>query len=145
MSAHERTGWRDQEISERHRRWGFNCPAVDVDFLLIEYDQGTPVAIIDYKLGLERNISPMAANHRAQQSLYVRENHHYIPVPHYIVTYESQPQWRFRIRAVGAYALIYMKQAGGTELHTCTEAEYVAWLYEMRRQQRRRISRQVLA
>jgi len=145
VSATERTGWRDQEISARHRRWGFNCPAVDVDFMLIEYDEGIPVAIIDYKLGLQREVEPTAANHRAQQNLYVKANHQYIPVPHYIVTYETQPAWRFRIRAVGVYALIYMKVAGGTELRTLSESEYVAWLYEMRSQQRRRREQRVIA
>lgn len=145
MTAHERTGWRDQEISERHRTWGFNCPAVDVDFMLIEYDEGVPVAIIDYKFGLHRDVSPGAANHRAQQNLYVKSDHQFYPVPHYIVTYETKPSWRFRIRAVGVYAHIYMKVAGGSELKTFCESEYVAWLYEMRRQQRRRREQRVIA
>ena len=30
----ERTHWRDEALSERHRLWGYDCPAVDVDFLL---------------------------------------------------------------------------------------------------------------
>ena len=29
----ERSGWRDMRLSERHRRWGWNCPAVDLDHL----------------------------------------------------------------------------------------------------------------
>lgn len=45
----ERTGWRDEELSLRHRRYGIDCPAVDVDFLLIEYDHGTPSALVEYK------------------------------------------------------------------------------------------------
>lgn len=45
----ERTGWRDQEISNRHRMWGFNCPAVDLDFLMVEYNLGKPVGLIEYK------------------------------------------------------------------------------------------------
>lgn len=49
MVAPERTGWRDQEISARHRLWGFACPAVDIDFLLLEYDSGNPTALIEYK------------------------------------------------------------------------------------------------
>ena len=49
MTSWERTGWRDREISSRHRRWGFECPAVDVDFLLIEYHRAEPVAIVEYK------------------------------------------------------------------------------------------------
>jgi len=34
MTAHERTGFRDEALSRRHREWGINCPAVDVDWLL---------------------------------------------------------------------------------------------------------------
>lgn len=45
----ERTGWRDQALSLRHRKWGYNCPAVDIDFLMIEYDLGIPAALIEYK------------------------------------------------------------------------------------------------
>jgi hypothetical protein len=45
----ERTEWRDLELSKRHREWGLNCPAVDIDFLMVEYYYGKPVALIDYK------------------------------------------------------------------------------------------------
>lgn len=45
----ERTGWRDQRISERHRSWGYDCPALDIDMLMLEYDQGKAVALVEYK------------------------------------------------------------------------------------------------
>lgn len=45
----ERTGWRDQRLSLRHRQWGLDCPAADIDFLLAEYDHYQPVALIEYK------------------------------------------------------------------------------------------------
>lgn len=45
----ERTGWRDERISARHRKWGIGCTATDFDFLLLEYDYGNPVAIVEYK------------------------------------------------------------------------------------------------
>jgi hypothetical protein len=45
----ERTGWRDQRISARHRAWGYDCPALDIDFLLLEYDAGKAVALVEYK------------------------------------------------------------------------------------------------
>src|ERR1700676_3377212 len=50
MTGKERSGWRDQEISARHRDWGTDCPAVDIDFFLTEYNHGKPVALIEYKL-----------------------------------------------------------------------------------------------
>jgi len=45
----ERTGWRDESLSRRHRRWGWDCPAVDLDFLFLEYDRGKATAIVEYK------------------------------------------------------------------------------------------------
>ena len=45
----ERTGWRDEALSRRHRRWGWDCPAVDIDFLFLEYDHGKASAIVEYK------------------------------------------------------------------------------------------------
>lgn len=45
----ERTGWRDERISERHRKWGIGCTATDFDFLMLEYEHGNPSAIIEYK------------------------------------------------------------------------------------------------
>ena len=45
----ERTGWRDEGLSNRHRMWGWDCPAVDLDFVLIEYDKGRASALVEYK------------------------------------------------------------------------------------------------
>ena len=46
----ERNGWRDEAISLRHRLWGWDCPCVDIDFLLIEFDKSLPVALVEYKI-----------------------------------------------------------------------------------------------
>lgn len=43
----ERSDWRDKDLSRRHRRWGWNCPAMDIDFL--EFHGGEPVALIECK------------------------------------------------------------------------------------------------
>ena len=42
VSAGEWSGWRDQELSRRHQRWGFACPAVDLDFVLVEFGLAAP-------------------------------------------------------------------------------------------------------
>lgn len=61
--AKERTHWRDEWISERHRDFGWDVPMVDIDcvelstqceadmeaFKTLEYNHGVPVAIIEYK------------------------------------------------------------------------------------------------
>jgi hypothetical protein len=43
----ERTGERDMELSLLHRKWGWDVPTVDIDFL--EYDRANPIALIEYK------------------------------------------------------------------------------------------------
>ena len=69
MSSYERTGWRDQRISERHRKWGIGCTAIDFDFLLLEYDSGEPSAIIEYKHEKARKQYASAPAYRALISL----------------------------------------------------------------------------
>lgn len=45
MSSHERTGWRDMAISQRHRLYGYDCPMFDIDFMCVEYDKSMPVCL----------------------------------------------------------------------------------------------------
>ena len=45
----EATGARDLRLSEEHRRWGWDCPATDIDFLLVEYSYGKAKALVEYK------------------------------------------------------------------------------------------------
>ena len=46
----ERTGWRDEGISRRHRLWGVTCAATDIDFLLVEQNYNTPRAIVEWNI-----------------------------------------------------------------------------------------------
>ena len=62
----ERSGWRDLKLSERHRHWGWDCPAVDLDFLFLEYDRGKAVAIIEYK---HERAAPQYASHPTYQAM----------------------------------------------------------------------------
>ena len=49
MTSNEQHYKRDAWLSSRHRTWGYNVPAMDVDFLMVEYDKCVPKGIIDYK------------------------------------------------------------------------------------------------
>ena len=49
MTANERHFKRDAILSAKHRTWGYNVPAVDIDFLMIEYDQSVAKALIEYR------------------------------------------------------------------------------------------------
>lgn len=43
----EKWGMRDQDLSERHRLYGYNLPCVDLDFPLLEFHHEKPVALIE--------------------------------------------------------------------------------------------------
>jgi len=62
----ERTGWRDLRLSQRHRRWGWDCPAVDLDFIFLEYDRGKATAIVEYK---HENAPPQYYTHPTYMAL----------------------------------------------------------------------------
>lgn len=65
MSSNERTGWRDAALSERHRAWGWDCPALDMDFVMIEYDNGKATALVEYKHEKAAPQYPTTASYRA--------------------------------------------------------------------------------
>lgn len=73
----ERTGWRDEALSRRHRRWGWDCPAVDIDFLFLEYDRGKASAIVEYK---NEHAAPQFASHPTYQAMIDLGNRAGIPV-----------------------------------------------------------------
>ena len=94
----KRTGWREQQISERHRQWGFNCPAVDLDFLLVEYNIGKPVAVVEYKRygALEPNLK-----HPTYRALSELANGAKIP---FIIVFYWPKIWAFQAYPVNKYA-----------------------------------------
>lgn len=125
MSARERTGWRDLELSLRHRAWGFNCPMVDIDFLVCEYDQRKVVALIEYKFyqGFWRRPD---ASYEALQDLADRAR-----VPFFLVYYVKEPVWYFSVFACNNLARVLVHEP----LIGLTEERYVAGLYVLRHRQ----------
>ena len=73
----ERSGWRDLALSRRHRRWGWDCPAVDLDFLFLEYDRGKAVALVEYK---HERAAAQWASHPTYQAMIDLGNRASIPV-----------------------------------------------------------------
>lgn len=118
----ERTGWRDQEISERHREWGFNCPAVDLDFLMVEYNLGKPVGVIEYKHARARMPEVRHPTYRALCELA-----DFAALPFMVVFYYP-PHWAFRVHPINGVAR--QTFADGQLL---TERQFVTALYRMRR------------
>ena len=117
----ERTGWRDQGISERHRRWGFNCPAVDLDFVLCEFDEGRPYAIVEYKC---QGASPIHRSHPTLRALADLGNRAKVPV--FLVVY-SRDYVVFRV--VG---LNYLGDQKVPQARDFNEQEYVSFLLSLR-------------
>lgn len=119
----ERTGWRDEKISNRHRQWGFNCPAVDLDFLMVEYNLGKPVALVEYK---HEGAAPPNLRHATYRALVELAN--LASLPFYIAFYNNEAWW-FKIIPVNDRAKeLYKPNQGMSEL------EYVASMYALRRQ-----------
>mgnify|MGYP007070314014 CR=1 FL=1 len=115
----ERSGWRDLAMSARHRLWGWDCPATDIDFL--EYNYGWPVAITEYKH--ERAYIPdkIASPLKAQINL---GNQAQIPV--FLVTHADDFSW-FDVRPMNDHAKKHL-----SESCVMTETDWVSLLYKIR-------------
>lgn len=121
LPCEERTSWRDENISRRHREWGIRCRATDLDFLLVEYDKKEPKALIEYK---NENAPPQLASKAQYQALIKLGNSAKIPVIacRYKTDFSS-----FLVVPLNSFAKEIVPRR--VEL---TEAEYVQLLYKMR-------------
>jgi hypothetical protein len=117
----ERSHWRDMRLSERHRKWGFDCPAVDIDLLMLEYDHASPVALVEYKheLAASQNI-----NHPSYQALIELGDRSGIPV--FACRYKDDLKI-FYIIPLNSISRNYLNR------RVCmTEFEWVKFLYRLR-------------
>lgn len=117
----ERTGWRDLGLSERHRHWGWDCPAVDLDFLFLEYDKGKAVAIVEYK---NEHAPVQYASHPTYQAIIDLGTRAGIPV--FACRYSSDYSW-WKPIALNIKAKVFLP-----EILTMNEAEWVKFLYHIR-------------
>lgn len=117
----ERTGWRDNTLSQRHRAYGFNCPAVDLDFLVTEYASGLAVALVEYKAGLTYRVNLEHPSYRAVAQL---ANGSGIP---FAVALYHPTRFAFRVLAGNHHAARFF---GRDTLYS--ELEYVNALYRLR-------------
>lgn len=118
----ERSNWRDQEISERHRNyWGYNCPMVDIDFLVVEYNLGVPVALIEYKHARAKTPNLNSTNYRALTWLADKAG---LP---FAIAFYWPGIWAFRVTPVNEIARRHWRPG-----ENMTEREYVARLYTLR-------------
>lgn len=120
----ERTGWRDESLSRRHRHWGFDCPGNDLDW--IEYDRGEPVALFEYKNEFAESL--MLSNElKSRRPLSVfkrladRAN-----LPAFICRYASDFA-AFKVAPLNAESKKQLPDRA-----TMSEIEYVRFLYRLR-------------
>jgi hypothetical protein len=137
MTSNEQHFKRDAWLSGRHRVWGSNVPAMDLDFILAEYDRCVPIALIDYKH--ERaTINLESANSRTLTALGDMAG-----IPAFIVRYghsnqdgwwaevpEHSTPW-FQVIPLNSYAHTagLPSNDNNTKL---SELVFVSWLYELR-------------
>ena len=114
----ERTGWRDERISNRHRMWGWDCPAVDIDFLLMEYDCGLPSALVEFK---HEKAAPIRLGHPSIRALNVLSSRALIPL--FLVRYADDFSWYY-VTPGNDKALEFVPEA--THM---TEPEWIKLLY----------------
>ena len=117
----ERTGWRDEALSKRHHDWGYDCPAIDLDFILIEYDGGSPVALIEYK---HERAKPIDLSHPSYRALAILGERADVPV--FIVRYADDFSW-WEVQAANMVAEHILPEPRRVE-----EKRYVRFLYWLR-------------
>lgn len=106
MSAEERSDWRDKEISNQHRQWGFNCPAVDLDFVMLEYNNAKPCALVEYKHWEARPPDKQHATYRALVAL--ADGYRDGPLPCFVARY-NPATWEFRVMPLNERAREHYK------------------------------------
>ena len=121
MSNVERTGWRDESISARHRTWGVACTAVDLDFVLVEHRSGMPNAIVEYKHERARKQYSSNPNYRALINLGNASN-----IPVLACRYKNDFS-KFIVTPLNTKAGEYVSPQT-----TFSENDYVRLMYEMR-------------
>lgn len=118
----ERTGWRDENLSARHRRWGWDTPAVDLDFLFLEYDKGKAVALVEYK---HERATPQFATHPTYQAMIDLGTRADIPV--LAARYAGDFSW-WNIIPLNECARRWVPE----RLEKISEREWVTLLYAIR-------------
>ena len=117
----ERSGWRDESISRRHRQWGFDCPAVDLDFIMLEFDGGKVACLVEYK---NEHAAPQKPSHpsiKAIADLATKAE-----IPFIGCRYATNFSW-WKAAPLNLYAKTFLPHP-----QELTETEWVRLLYFIR-------------
>ena len=124
----ERSGWREEALSRRHRDWGLACKMVDLDWFAVEYvvrdGAAHPVLVVDYKQAAAAwPPDPRDWNAEALGRFYHADGRQIAMV---FVRYWRQP-WTFLVRPGNAEARRILSDSW-----VMSERKYVRWLYRVR-------------
>jgi hypothetical protein len=127
----ESTGWRDSWISDKHRSWGYDLPASDIDFMLLEYDNMKPITLVEHKtVGCWKQFGreTVLRWHAPVATLATMAG-----LPSYLCLYEKHPA-AFYVLATNEIAERVPGRNGcfGSEMIPMSERQYVAFLYHLR-------------
>ena len=125
MTREERTGWRDNSISFRHRLWGDGLALLDIDgiFLGIEAKYKTPIALVEYK---HEFAPPQKITEWAFEVLSNLGTMAGLPV--FAVRYADNWSW-WKVVPINEKAKEHLPKR-----KTMSEFEYVSFIYKLRGQ-----------
>ena len=130
----KRNHWRDEAFSERHRLWGRDCPAQDLDGIAsacglqdgwVEYDDYRPVALLELKKW------PAQIRMNSAQVRVLRNLADMAGLPAYAVQFwysEDKETWHFRATSLNSLAV----KDFGPDVQVGGERTFVHWLYSLR-------------
>lgn len=137
----ESTGWRDQWISQRHRGWGWDCAATDIDGIgtqdvlkadtFLEYHHYEPVALFEYKTygSIDQlTLAKVKRDHEPVKRLATMAG-----IPSFIVSYDSEAV-EFQVYPTNEHAEDFSvgDWKFGAIARTMDEVHYVGLLYALR-------------
>lgn len=128
MTVRERRGYyHDDWLRDRHRLWGFDCPATDIDFIAIEFNNEAPTALVDYKEDHHtQNLNDSRSGRNAIKALANNSK-----IPFYVVRYVEHGN-TYRVLSQNEYGYKRLLEHGNIAGKTLTEVEYVSFLYWLR-------------
>lgn len=117
--------WSSEKISRRHREYGFNVPAFDIDFLLVEMHGGRPAALCEYKFMSQCGKIDIASPTFSALSILANA----AAVPLLLTFYDYRPYWWFVVHPLNRHAY---KLLGRIQPLLMSERAYVELLYRAR-------------
>jgi hypothetical protein len=123
----EKTGWRDRDLSLRHREWGYDAPFADFDWVCVEYDMHKVMGLFDYKN--ETAEWPPDQDRGKKATLdALRDMADKGHVPFFVVRYKRPFSW------FEPYCWSNVAHMGWSSYHgrRMSEFDYVTFVYKLR-------------